>query len=111
MLLRVLFQRYRGFSCAGAFRAREMDVWQIVLSSNGVSGGYTRIYVGEMREVKGGKKWAARSAAFLYGMINMLVMRGWFSGSSQFVLRSQLSWCTFSCFGILTYYVLHTHRR
>lgn len=30
-------------SCAGAFRARYMQLWQIVLSKNGVAGGYTSI--------------------------------------------------------------------
>ena len=30
-------------SCAGAFRSRHMELWQIVLSKNGVSGGYTSV--------------------------------------------------------------------
>ena len=34
---------YYLLSCAGAFRARELDLWQIVLSPNGVHGGYTSI--------------------------------------------------------------------
>ena len=32
--------RYFLLVCAGAFRARKMHLWQIVLSKNGVSGGY-----------------------------------------------------------------------
>jgi len=32
--------RYYLLSCAGAFRARNLNVWQIVLSPNGISGGY-----------------------------------------------------------------------
>ena len=34
--------RYYLLSCAGAFRARELQLWQWVLSRNGVSGGYRR---------------------------------------------------------------------
>lgn len=34
--------RYYLLSCAGAFRAREIQLWQWVLSRNGVAGGYTR---------------------------------------------------------------------
>lgn len=33
--------RYYLLSCAGAFRARDMQLWQVVLSPNGVPGGYT----------------------------------------------------------------------
>jgi cyclopropane-fatty-acyl-phospholipid synthase len=31
---------YYLLSCAGSFRARKMQVWQIVLSPGGVAGGY-----------------------------------------------------------------------
>ncbi len=34
---------YYLLSCAGAFRARKMQLWQIVLSKNGVPGGYKSI--------------------------------------------------------------------
>ncbi|MGY1426195.1 cyclopropane fatty acyl phospholipid synthase [Lysobacter sp. A289] len=34
--------RYYLLSCAGAFRARELQLWQWVLSKNGVTGGYQR---------------------------------------------------------------------
>jgi len=34
--------RYYLLSCAGAFRARDIQLWQWVLSKNGVSGGYAR---------------------------------------------------------------------
>lgn len=32
--------RYYLLSCAGAFRARDIQLWQIVLSPEGVEGGY-----------------------------------------------------------------------
>lgn len=35
--------KYYLLTCAGAFRARESHLWQIVLSKNGVSGGYTSV--------------------------------------------------------------------
>nr|WP_217994456.1 cyclopropane fatty acyl phospholipid synthase [Halomonas jeotgali] len=35
--------RYYLLSCAGAFRARELQLWQLVLSKNGVAGGYARV--------------------------------------------------------------------
>ncbi len=35
--------RYYLLSCAGAFRARHISVWQVVLSKRGVKGGYTSI--------------------------------------------------------------------
>lgn len=35
--------KYYLLSCAGAFRARKMQLWQIVLSKNGVAGGYKSI--------------------------------------------------------------------
>lgn len=35
--------KYYLLTCAGSFRAREIQLWQIVLSKNGVSGGYTSI--------------------------------------------------------------------
>ncbi len=35
--------RYYLLSCAGAFRARKMQLWQIVLSKNGVPGGYKSV--------------------------------------------------------------------
>ena len=35
--------RYYLLSCAGAFRARKLQLWQIVLSKNGVAGGYKSI--------------------------------------------------------------------
>jgi len=35
--------KYYLLSCAGVFRAREMQLWQIVLSKNGVPGGYTSV--------------------------------------------------------------------
>jgi cyclopropane-fatty-acyl-phospholipid synthase len=35
--------RYYLMSCAGAFRARHTQLWQIVLSKNGVVGGYTSV--------------------------------------------------------------------
>lgn len=34
--------RYYLLSCAGAFRARHLQLWQVVLSPNGVTGGYRR---------------------------------------------------------------------
>lgn len=34
--------RYYLLSCAGAFRARDIQLWQIVFSKNGVPGGYQR---------------------------------------------------------------------
>ncbi|MDT8310382.1 MAG: cyclopropane fatty acyl phospholipid synthase [Methylophaga sp.] len=35
--------RYYLLSCAGAFRARDIQLWQWVLSKNGVAGGYKRV--------------------------------------------------------------------
>ncbi|KPQ21367.1 cyclopropane fatty acyl phospholipid synthase [Halomonas sp. HL-93] len=35
--------RYYLLSCAGAFRARELQLWQFVLSKQGVVGGYARV--------------------------------------------------------------------
>ncbi|HVB19840.1 MAG TPA: cyclopropane fatty acyl phospholipid synthase [Candidatus Paceibacterota bacterium] len=35
--------KYYLLSCAGAFRARDIQLWQIVLSQNGIPGGYTSI--------------------------------------------------------------------
>jgi cyclopropane-fatty-acyl-phospholipid synthase len=35
--------RYYLLSCAGAFRARELQLWQLVLSKAGVVGGYSRV--------------------------------------------------------------------
>ena len=35
--------RYDLLSCAGAFRARSIQLWQLVLSPNGVKGGYDSI--------------------------------------------------------------------
>jgi cyclopropane-fatty-acyl-phospholipid synthase len=35
--------RYYLLSCAGAFRARDIQLWQWVLSREGVQGGYTRV--------------------------------------------------------------------
>jgi cyclopropane-fatty-acyl-phospholipid synthase len=35
--------RYYLYSCAGAFRAREYQLWQLVLSKHGVRGGYASI--------------------------------------------------------------------
>jgi cyclopropane-fatty-acyl-phospholipid synthase len=35
--------KYYLLSCAGAFRAREVSLWQIVLSPHGVPGGYTSV--------------------------------------------------------------------
>ena len=35
--------RYYLLSCAGGFRARKLQLWQIVFSKNGVPGGYTSI--------------------------------------------------------------------
>lgn len=35
--------RYYLLSCAGAFRARDIQLWQWVLSKEGVSGGYSRV--------------------------------------------------------------------
>jgi cyclopropane-fatty-acyl-phospholipid synthase len=35
--------KYYLLSCAGAFRARSLQLWQIVLSSDGVSGGYETV--------------------------------------------------------------------
>ena len=34
--------RYYLLSCAGAFRARDLQLWQIVLSPHGVTDGYRR---------------------------------------------------------------------
>jgi len=38
--------RYYLLSCAGAFRARDIQLWQWVLSKNGVQGGYVRPALG-----------------------------------------------------------------
>ena len=35
--------RYYLLCCAGAFRAREIHLWQLVMSKKGVLGGYHRI--------------------------------------------------------------------
>lgn len=35
--------KYYLLSCAGAFRAREVQLWQIILSPRGVEGGYTSV--------------------------------------------------------------------
>ncbi|MEX0740101.1 MAG: cyclopropane fatty acyl phospholipid synthase [Pseudohongiella sp.] len=35
--------RYYLLSCAGAFRARDLQLWQLVLSRHGVDGGYSRV--------------------------------------------------------------------
>ena len=35
--------KYYLLSCAGAFRARDIQLWQLVFSKNGVSGGYTPV--------------------------------------------------------------------
>jgi cyclopropane-fatty-acyl-phospholipid synthase len=35
--------KYYLLSCAGVARAREMQLWQIVLSKGGVPGGYTSV--------------------------------------------------------------------
>ena len=35
--------KYYLLSCAGAFRARDIQLWQLVFSRNGVSGGYTPV--------------------------------------------------------------------
>jgi cyclopropane-fatty-acyl-phospholipid synthase len=35
--------KYYLLSCAGAFRAREVQLWQIVLSKHGVTGGYESV--------------------------------------------------------------------
>lgn len=35
--------KYYLLSCAGAFRARDIQLWQIALSKNGVPGGYTSV--------------------------------------------------------------------
>lgn len=35
--------KYYLLACAGTFRARDMQLWQIVLSKKGVSGGYTSV--------------------------------------------------------------------
>lgn len=35
--------KYYLLSCAGAFRAREIQLWQVVLSKGGVQGGYTSV--------------------------------------------------------------------
>ncbi|MUH94514.1 cyclopropane fatty acyl phospholipid synthase [Pseudomonas aeruginosa] len=37
--------RYYLLSCAGAFRARDIQLWQWVLSKEGVAGGYSRIAI------------------------------------------------------------------
>jgi cyclopropane-fatty-acyl-phospholipid synthase len=34
---------YYLLSCAGAFRARDIELWQVVLSKNGIFGGYTTV--------------------------------------------------------------------
>ncbi len=34
--------RYYLMACAGGFRARDNQLWQLVLSPRGVSGGYRR---------------------------------------------------------------------
>ena len=35
--------KYYLLSCAGLFRAREAQIWQIVLAKNGVPGGYRSV--------------------------------------------------------------------
>ena len=35
--------KYYLLCCAGSFRARDMQLWQIVLSKNGVPSGYTSV--------------------------------------------------------------------
>ena len=35
--------RYYLLSCAGSFRARKNQLWQIVLSKNGIPGGYKTV--------------------------------------------------------------------
>lgn len=35
--------KYYLLTCAGAFRARDIQLWQVVLSKNGVPGGYTSV--------------------------------------------------------------------
>ena len=35
--------RYYLLVCAGAFRARELQLWQLVMSKRGVVGGYSRV--------------------------------------------------------------------
>jgi cyclopropane-fatty-acyl-phospholipid synthase len=35
--------RYYLLSCAGAFRARDIQLWQVVLSKGGVPGGYRSV--------------------------------------------------------------------
>lgn len=46
---------YYLLSCAGSFRARDSQLWQIVLSKKGVAGGYVRPVLREMKE-SGGEK-------------------------------------------------------
>lgn len=38
-----LMWKYYLLSCAGSFRARHMQLWQIVLSPKGVEGGYKTV--------------------------------------------------------------------
>jgi cyclopropane-fatty-acyl-phospholipid synthase len=35
--------KYYLLSCAGAFRARSIELWQVVLSKSGVPGGYETV--------------------------------------------------------------------
>jgi len=39
--------RYYLLTCAGAFRSRRIQLWQIVLSAGGVAGGYAAVRLGE----------------------------------------------------------------
>lgn len=43
--------QYYLLSCAGAFRVRELQLWQWVLSKGGVAGGYRRPQVGSARDM------------------------------------------------------------
>ena len=57
--------RYYLLSCAGAFRARDIQLWQWVLSKEGVPDGYRRVGAAPARSGKQTHLTACRGAADL----------------------------------------------
>ena len=56
--------RYYLLSCAGAFRARDIQLWQIVLSPEGVEGGYCCQLNGAAGEPCRTRSWKLRPAGY-----------------------------------------------
>ena len=54
---------YYLLSCAASFRARDSQLWQIVLSKNGIAGGYVRPSLKEIGEAPEVVKAPVRKAA------------------------------------------------